>query len=181
VAIEQGVTPLERLPLGRSSSGKSLRSSAKSPALPVPRPRKSVARKIEFREASQVDLGRPVGARKIFRFPSAPDRWLHLAIPPRKEGRIAIVTNVEAGCGGRDCIAAREHHPEKACPARVAGWTSEKMMLNRSARTNDVVADGQAVWSWRPDAGVKLAMMLRITLMTVAKEPGHRGERGVSR
>ena len=42
--------------------------------------------------------------------------------------------------------------------------------------TNDVVADGEVVWSWRPDAGVKLAMIFRITLMTVAKEPGHRGD-----
>ena len=47
----------------------------------------------------------------------------------------------------------------KARPALVAGWTCKKMMLNRSARTNDVVADGQAVWSWRPDAGAKSAKM----------------------
>ena len=43
-------------------------------------------------------------------------------------------------------------------------------------QTNDNVADGEVVWSWRPDAGVKLAMMLRITLMTVARKPGHRGD-----
>jgi hypothetical protein len=30
------------------------------------------------------------------------------------------------------------------------------------------------VWSWRPDAGVKLAE--GIPQATVAKEPGHRGE-----
>jgi hypothetical protein len=45
-----------------------------------------------------------------------------------------------------------------------------------SARTNDAATYGEVVWSWRPDAGAKLAMMLRITPMTVAKEPGHRGE-----
>ena len=39
------------------------------------------------------------------------------------------------------------------------------------ARTSDVFADGEVVWSWRPDAGVKLAMMRRITPMTVAKSP----------
>jgi hypothetical protein len=49
------------------------------------------------------------------------------------------------------------------------------------ARTNGIGADGEVVWSWRPDAGAKLAMMLRITPMTVAKEPGHRGEHEVSR
>jgi hypothetical protein len=27
-------------------------------------------------------------------------------------------------------------------------------------QTNDCRADGEAVWSWRPDAGVKFAMML---------------------
>jgi hypothetical protein len=42
-------------------------------------------------------------------------------------------------------------------------------------------ADGEAAWSWHPDAGVKLAMMLRITPMTVARKPGHRGERRKSR
>jgi hypothetical protein len=35
-------------------------------------------------------------------------------------------------------------------------------------------ADGKGVWSWRPDAGVKLAEA--IPPATVAKEPGHRGE-----
>jgi hypothetical protein len=30
------------------------------------------------------------------------------------------------------------------------------------------------VWSWRPDAGVKFSGVIR--WMTVAKEPGHRGE-----
>jgi len=47
-------------------------------------------------------------------------------------------------------------------------------------------ADGEVVWSWRPDAGAKFrsiraepnrAEMARISEATVAKEPGHRGER----
>ena len=38
-------------------------------------------------------------------------------------------------------------------------------------------AYGEAVWSWRPDAGAKLAMMLRITPTMGAKEPGPQGER----
>ena len=50
-----------------------------------------------------------------------------------------------------------------------------------SQQTNDGIADGEAVWSWRPDAGAKLAMMLPITLTTGARKPGPRGERGVSR
>jgi hypothetical protein len=42
-------------------------------------------------------------------------------------------------------------------------------------------ADGQAVWSRHPDAGVKPATMLSIAQVTVARKPGRRGERGVSR
>ena len=78
-------------------------------------------------------------------------------IPPRQEGRIAIVTNVEAGSGGPRDIAACFHADERG------------------------LADGQAVWSWRPKAGAKPTMMLRITRATVTTKSGHRGERGVSR
>jgi hypothetical protein len=46
-----------------------------------------------------------------------------------------------------------------ASGARIACWTI------------DAFAYGKAVWSWRPDAGVKLAEA--IPPMTVAKEPGH--------
>src|SRR6202043_1497620 len=45
--------------------------------------------------------------------------------------------------------------------------------------TKALEADGEAVWSWRPDAGVKLAGS--IPPMTVARKPGHRGEHGISR
>jgi hypothetical protein len=69
---------------------------------------------------------------------------------------LAIVTNVGAGCGGRGSVG------------RASG-----------ARTNDVAADGKAVWSWRPDAGVKFRGVIRVT--TVARKPGHRGEHEISR
>jgi len=36
-------------------------------------------------------------------------------------------------------------------------------------------ADSEGVWSWCPDAGIKFAMMLRITRPTVAKKPGSPG------
>jgi len=48
-------------------------------------------------------------------------------------------------------------------------------------QTNDVIADGEVVWSWRPDAGAKLAMMLRVTPMTVARKPGSPGRPRISR
>jgi hypothetical protein len=37
-------------------------------------------------------------------------------------------------------------------------------------------ADGEVVWFWRPDAGTKLATMLRIAPMTGTKKPGPREE-----
>jgi hypothetical protein len=60
------------------------------------------------------------------------------AVPPRYEGRFAIVTDVEAGCGGR---------------VDVAAW----FIL---APTNSIDAHGQVAWSRYPDAGIKLATML---------------------
>ena len=45
--------------------------------------------------------------------------------------------------------------------------------------TTALDADGEVVWSWRPDAGVKLAG--GIPQVTVARKPVHRGEREVSR
>ncbi len=48
------------------------------------------------------------------------------------EGRIAIVTRREAGCGGR----------------------------GGAERRTASVADGEVVWSWRAHAGAKLATML---------------------
>src|SRR5665647_3633052 len=52
-------------------------------------------------------------------------------------------------------------------------WTPD------ARQTSAREADGEAVWSWRPDAGVKLAGS--IPPMMVARKPGHQGERGVSR
>jgi hypothetical protein len=50
------------------------------------------------------------------------------------------------------------------------------MRWTRMARRTSVAdADGEVVWSWRSEAGAKLAMMLRITPMTVAtkqRSPG---------
>jgi hypothetical protein len=42
-------------------------------------------------------------------------------------------------------------------------------------KTNAVCADGEVVWSWRPDADAKFAQT-SFARVTVAKEPGHRGE-----
>jgi hypothetical protein len=58
-------------------------------------------------------------------------------------------------------------------------WTRAASGAIYFARTNDAVADGKIVWSWRPDAGVKLRGVIREA--TVARKPGHRGERDISR
>ena len=59
-------------------------------------------------------------------------------------------------------------------------WTEQRRRATLVARTtNGAVADGEVVWSWRPDAGVKLRGGIRQA--TVAKKPGHRGELEVSR
>jgi hypothetical protein len=43
--------------------------------------KKSLARKTQFAEPIQCDLGRPVIVRKIFRFALAPNQWLPSARP----------------------------------------------------------------------------------------------------
>jgi hypothetical protein len=42
-------------------------------------------------------------------------------------------------------------------------------------------ADGEVVWSWRPDAGAKFSREAIPAKVTGAKEPGPRGERDISR
>ena len=52
--------------------------------------------------------------------------------------------------------------------------------MDAAAReTSGPAAYDQVVWSWRPDAGVKLAG--GVPPATVAKKPGHRGEHEVRR
>ncbi len=58
----------------------------------------------------------------------------------------------------------------------------ERDAVDASCRkTNGSFAYGKTVWSWRPDAGVKSAMMLRIMPMMGARKPGPQGELGISR
>jgi hypothetical protein len=49
------------------------------------------------------------------------------------------------------------------------------------ALTNEAEADGEVVWSWRSEAGAKLAMMLRITPVTVATQRWSPGRSRISR
>ena len=49
------------------------------------------------------------------------------------------------------------------------------------ARDERTEADGEGVWSWRPDAGAKFSRKAIPAKMTGAKEPGPRGEHDISR
>jgi len=48
-------------------------------------------------------------------------------------------------------------------------------------KTNAPDADGEVVWSWRPDAGAKFLLEAIPARATGAKEPGPRGEHDISR
>src|SRR5262245_31270132 len=79
------------------------------------------------------------------------------------------------------CRANQNEHPR--VPPSIRGtlrdrherWKRDAVDA-ASHETNEMIADGEVVWFWRPKAGVKLVMMLRITLMTVTTKPGHRGD-----
>ena len=110
------------------------------------------ARKIEIRQSGQRDARCPVVARKIFRLTRRANQRYQLARLTRQEGRLAIVTNVR--------------------------WDAVDAQAATDERSSS--ADGEVVWSWRPDAGAK-SCGLNICKVTVARKPGHRGELEVSR
>jgi hypothetical protein len=80
---------------------------------------KSLAPKNQFQPRFQIDDPCPDLAKKIFRFGFTPNQWLHLAIPPRAEGRFAIVTDVEAGSGGRERSQHPHCWPPRQSPAKI--------------------------------------------------------------
>jgi len=97
-------------------------------------PAKLRARKIEIREPIQiVRVFQPVASRFFLRFTEI--STYHNRIPPRHEGRIAIVTDVR-----RD---AMHRMTCDACPPKPLAWAGD--------------ADGECVWSWHPWAGAKVA------------------------
>ena len=73
----------------------------------------------------------PALSRKIFRFVEHPNQTYNCRRLIPHEGRIAIVTDVGMGCGGR---------------------TSPSAMIARRTAFG-----GEVVWSWRSNAGAKVA------------------------
>src|SRR5260370_19047588 len=119
---------------------------------------KSAARKIEFVERSQSDLGCPAPREKIFLFSPDPTQIYISPVPSHSEGRLAIVMNA-----GRDAVDAaassREvsDHPRgrttsyQAKPFGEAG--SLRTVKTCGPGTPTLVSSSQAI----PDDGGKKA------------------------
>ena len=68
--------------------------------------RQSRARKSQFREPDQADLGSPVVAQKIFRFTESPNHLPISGHPVPTRGAVARRHERGMGCGGRDSVGA---------------------------------------------------------------------------
>jgi hypothetical protein len=62
----------------------------------------AVARKQKISKSFQADLPGPVPREKRIRFSPDPNQSYNSCHPGPQEGRIAIVTDVGSGCGGRE-------------------------------------------------------------------------------
>jgi hypothetical protein len=82
---------------------------------------KRLAPKNEIQLLFQRDSTCPDLARKIFRFGFDPNQPHPSRTPPHAEGRIAIVTDVEAGSGGR----ARSQYSLWECGRTIASRTAK--------------------------------------------------------
>ena len=142
-------------------------------------PPKSHARKIEFREPVQADLGCPVPSRKIFRFCFSeicvffsPSRLAKRGASrsSRTLGRDAV----DAVSVGRDDIAGRSDRERCSKRARRTAL----MRTAKSCGPDTPTLVSSFVRSRASPTGRRCAI---IHGATVAKKPGHRGERAISR
>jgi hypothetical protein len=111
---------------------------------------KGRARKIEFRQPIQRDLGRPDPAQNKFSFSFCSNGVFHPIIPPHAEGRTRRHDTWSAGCGGRDSVA-REKGSQgglKLCLGPVSDCLPRRTSGAVRVRQNRVVL--------APVAGVKL-------------------------
>src|SRR5882724_9931478 len=67
----------------------------------------SLARKTKFLQSFQADLGPSSPARKNISLPVTPKSVASLRYPASSKRGVRVVTNVEAGCGGRESGARR--------------------------------------------------------------------------
>src|SRR5258705_12475479 len=90
-------------------------------------------------QSFQADLPGPVLREKRILFSHDANQSYKSRHPGPQEGRIAIVTNVGPGCGGRESAGR---------VMRIAGRVSRERF--RACQTNGAVAYGKTVWSWHP-------------------------------
>jgi hypothetical protein len=81
----------------------------------------------------------PAPPTKIFLFSPDPNQFYKPAVLSRYEGRIAIVTDVGIGCGGRGSVGRANMVAGRVLP-----------VSDQSAQTNGAIAYGEVVWSWHP-------------------------------
>jgi hypothetical protein len=121
------------------------------------------------RRANQSSRQKPVQPyqQKYFTFADGQISSTSSRRPTRQKGRIASRHERAVGCGGRDSVGRAKGiagEPERALSDRPArGRTALQPAFARvlpdrtrpGERSAETVADGEVVWSWRPDAGVK--------------------------
>jgi hypothetical protein len=95
-----------------------------------------VARKIQFAERIQSDLGRPAVLANIFRFPITPNQWFFPCCPVSARGAFRDRHEREMGCGGRDSVGAQD--------GRRVVDPHERQSAHK---TNGADAYGKTVWS----------------------------------
>ena len=92
-----------------------------------------------------------VPCAKIFRFAPDPNQTYNARRLIPHEGRIAIVTDVGMGCGGRENVVRAD---------MIAGRIDEIRERSGARETSGMVADGEVVWSWHPLLVSSLAEVL---------------------
>jgi hypothetical protein len=91
-----------------------------------------------------------------------------------RHARIARRAVFSCAVGQITTILPRVSHPHEGRFAIVTDVGRGMRWTQRRQKTNDVVADGEVVWSWRPKVGAKFAAI--DPQATVATKPGHRGD-----
>jgi hypothetical protein len=77
--------------------------------------------------------------------------------------------NIPLNLSGKSALPTRPSHPMRGALRNVTNARWDAVDADSLRRRTQAVADGEVVWSWRPDAGAKLRGSIRAA--TVAREP----------